>query len=378
MNRLWKYSLVACTFLLLLGCGERQGRVPFAAEGLFNLEDTLTAGLDYLPGVEHVDVWLQADGYSNNVVLTHFQDRYYCMWQHSERDEDTPDTHVLYATSRDGKAWSGPMVLAGPTDSCFVSPGGWIQRGDSLSALLNYIRADDRKAGGSAWFTSTRDGLSWSAPQPVLLADGNPIQGLFEQDPLPLAGGRTVGAIHFMPGLELCPVYTDDPSALRGWTKAVFPPGEDSPLEPSQYARPDGSLVMLLRDQQSSFVKLASISCDSGQSWSAPVRTNLPDSRSKQCAGTLPSGTAFWVGNPTGNKSRRLLAIGLSQDGVAFDRAYLLSGPADLPAQRTPGRYKTLGYNYPKAHLAEDALWISLSLNKERVVLFRIPLKLLN
>lgn len=368
---------ITAAILLLLSCQGRQGRVPFVPEGLFCLEDTLQLGLDYLPGVEQIDVWPEAEGYSNNVVLAVFQGRFYCMWQHSRRDEDTPDTHVLYATSPDGKTWSRPVLLAAPTDSCFVSPGGWIQRGDSLSAILNYIRADDRKAGASAWFSSTRDGKAWNAPRPMMMADGQPVSGLMEQDPLLLESGRTVGAVHFMPGLNLCPVYTDDPSALRSWKKAGFPAGEGTPLEPSQYVTPEGTLVMFFRDQQSSFVKLSSVSTDFGQNWSAPMKTGIPDSRSKQCAGTLPDGTAFWVGNPTGNKSRRILVIGLSRDGTEFGKAFLLAGPADLPAQSTPGRYKTLGYSYPKATVAEDILWVSCAVNKERVSLFRIPLSAL-
>lgn len=266
------------------------------------------------------------------------------------------------------------MDLAVPTDSTFVTPGGWLQRGETLTAVLNYICAPDRSKGGSAWYQSTRDGMAWTAPQPLRMADGRPMQGILEQDPLRLPGGRTVGAAHFRPGLRVNLVYTDDPAALTGWTEAAFPAGEGSPLEPSQYVAIDGKLLMLFRDQASSFVKLASISEDRGASWTAPMRTNIPDSRSKQCAGTLPDGRAFWVGNPTGSKSRRALALALSTDGYHFDKAFLLAGPADLPPRRREGRYKTLGYNYPKAVILGDTLWISLSINKEDAVLYRVPL----
>ena len=307
--------------------------------------------------------------------MTAFDGKYYCMWQSSAKDEDTPDTRVVYATSADGVHWEGPMDLAVPTDSTFVTPGGWLQRGETLTAVLNYICAPDRSKGGTAWFTSTRDGVAWTVPQPLRMADGRPLQGILEQDPLRLPGGRTVGAAHFRPGLRVNPVFTDDPAALTGWTEAAFPAGEGSPLEPSQYVTPDGKLVMFFRDQASSFVKLASISEDQGASWTPPMKTNIPDSRSKQCAGTLPDGRAFFVGNPTGSKSRRALALALSTDGYNFDKAFLLAGPSDLPPRRREGRYKTLGYNYPKAVVLGDTLWISLSINKEDAVLYRVPLK---
>ena len=175
------------------------------------------------------------------------------------------------------------------------------------------------------------------------------------------------------PGLTPNPVYTDAPSALEGWVRGRIPEGGGKPLEPSQYRLPDGTLVMFFRDQASSFVKLASTSTDEGVTWTAPAPTNIPDSRSKQCAGNLPDGRAFWVGNPTGNKSRRALVLALSDDGLLFNHAWLLAGPEDLPARRHDGRYKTLGYSYPKAVLLNDFLWISFSVNKEDAALVRVP-----
>ena len=359
--------------VLLQACAPRGNRFPGVPEGLFDLTDTVTLGLARLPECERIVVH-ESPGYVNNVLLTAFDGKYYCMWQSSAKDEDTPDTRVVYATSADGVCWSGPMDLAVPTDSTFVTPGGWLQRGETLTAVLNYICAPDRSKGGSAWYVLTQDGVAWTAPQPLRMADGSPLPGILEQDPLRMPGGRTVGAAHFRPGLRVNPVYTDDPAALTGWTEAAFPAGEGCPLEPSQYVALDGTLVMLFRDQASSFVKLAAVSEDQGASWTAPTRTNIPDSRSKQCAGTLPDGRAFWVGNPTGNKSRRALALALSTDGYSFSKAFLLAGPADLPPRRREGRYKTLGYNYPKAVVLGDTLWISLSINKEDAVLYRIPL----
>ena len=372
--RFQTHIILALLAVLLQACASRGERFPGVPQGLFDLGDTVTLGLARPPECERIVVH-ESPGYVNNVLVTAFEGRYYCMWQSSERDEDTPDTRVVYATSADGVHWEGPMDLAVPTDSTFVTPGGWLQSGETLTAVLNYICAPDRSKGGTAWFTSTRDGVAWTVPQPLRMADGRPLPGILEQDPLRLPDGRTVGAAHFRPGLRVNPVFTDDPAALTGWTEAAFPAGEGSPLEPSQYVTPDGKLVMFFRDQASSFAKLASISEDQGASWTPPMKTNIPDSRSKQCAGTLPDGRAFWVGNPTGSKSRLALALALSTDGYNFDKAFLLAGPSDLPPRRSEGRYKTLGYNYPKAVVLGDTLWISLSINKEDAVLYCVPLK---
>ena len=366
------FTVLFLAILFFYGC--RSGDswpIPRMEGGILVPEDTLSLGLSRCEGAEWAEVH-RSDGYVNNAVMTRFKGRYYCMWQESARDEDTPDTRIMYATSADGKSWEAPSTLVPPTEDHFASPGGWLPRGDSLTALVNYIYAPDRSAGGSAYFISTADGQSWTAPRPVLMADGTPVGGIFEQDPLHLPDGRTVGAVHFRPGTTLCPVYTDDPSCVRGWRKARFPEGEGTPLEPSQYLARDGRLVMLFRDQQSSFRKLYAISDDRGASWSAPRLTNIPDSRSKQCAGTLADGQAFWVGNPTGTKSRRALVLALSEDGYLFDRACLLAGPGDLPPRRKEGRYKTRGYNYPKAFVEGNTLWVALTVNKEDIRVVRV------
>ena len=363
MKKIWLLILLA------VACkAGPSGELPRMADGLLDLSDTASLGLPACPGAERIVVF-RSEGYVNNVLLTRFRETYYCMWQQSARDEDSPDTEVRYARSADGRQWDEPSLLAAPNDSSFVSPGGWIRRGDSLAAILNYICKPE---GGTAWYSVTDDGEHWPDPRPVRMRDGAPVDGIFEQDPLLLPDGRTVGAVHFRPGFQVCPVWTDDPSALRGWTKALLPEGDGKPLEPSQFRRKDGTLVMFFRDQASSFRKLASLSTDRGEHWSAPEKTDIADSRSKQCAGNLPDGRAFWVGNPTGNKSRRALVLALSSDGAVFDKAYLLSGPGDLPPRRHEGRYKTLGYSYPKATVLDGVLWISLSVNKEDTALIRI------
>ena len=357
--------------ILLIGCqAGSEHSIPNMAEGVLDLSDSLNLGLPKYDKAEWMEVF-RSDGYVNNVVFTSFKGGYYCMWQQSERDEDAPDTQIMLSVSEDGRNWSSPSVLVQPMPEYFASPGGWIQNGDTLTALVNYIYALDRSQGGKAFFISTVDGQSWTAPQPVLLEDGTPVNGIFEQDPLKLPDGRIVGAVHFRPDNNLCPVYTDVISGVKGWRKASFPEGEGKPIEPSQYIAGDGKLVMFMRDQRSSFVKLYSVSKDRGEHWSAPQKTNIPDSRSKQCAGNLSGGEAFWIGNPTGNKSRRALVLAVSDDGYLFDRVFLLAGPEDLPARRNDGRYKTKGYNYPKAVVMGGYIWISLSVNKEDVVLIR-------
>ena len=146
-------------------------------------------------------------------------------------------------------------------------------------------------------------------------------------------------------------------------------------IEPSWFSRSDDAVVMVFRDQESSFKKLASLSKDQGVTWSTPVLIKTPDSRAKQSAGNLPDGTAFMVNNPTGSKRRFPLVITLSDDGFFFDRAFRLrSGGNDLQALRVPGKYKRAGYSYPKSVLWQEHLYVGYTTNKEDVQLTRIPI----
>ncbi len=145
-------------------------------------------------------------------------------------------------------------------------------------------------------------------------------------------------------------------------------------LEPSLFMR-GGCAVMVFRDQASSFKQLASESCDRGESWTQPVLTSTPDSRAKQSAGNLPDGTAYIVNNPNGDKLRMPLAVTLSDDGRTFTRSYLLRGGDDIEPLRFEGRYKRLGYHYPKSVVWGDYLYVAYSTNKETIQLTRVPLK---
>ncbi len=361
--------------------------MPFLADGVIDTTNYKTAGLLPTPGVKTVTIFKateNTDHYANGVVMTAFKGKLYCMWQSSPKDEDSDDTWVAYSVSNDeGETWSKPQPLALPSADYYCTSGGWLVRGDTLTAFIDTWQKGLEPRGGKTNYTISIDGQTWSQMLPVRMADGSIMEGVLEQDPYTLPDGRCVGAAHFMPGLHVCPVVTDDPRGVSGWRKGQFEAedlGKSSrEIEPSQYVQPDGTIVMLFRDQTSSFRKLASISTDRGETWTKPALTNFPDGRTKQCAGNLPNSTAFMVSCPANGKRRWPLVLQLSDDGRTFDRAILLrSGiSSDLPPRRHEGRYKTLGYSYPKAIIWHDNLYISYSTNKEDVECTIVPLTLL-
>jgi hypothetical protein len=360
--------------------------IPLAVtEGLLDASQPATLGLGWAPGAETFTVFRpQAGqpGFAHGVVLMPFKGQLYAQWQTSRRDEDGPDTHVVYSRSADGEAWTAPQVLAPTLDSGFRTSGGWWTDGDTLVAYLNeWPAANDRPKEGRTAFRSSQDGVNWSEIRPVTGAGGAPIAGIIEQDPRALPGGRILGAFHMQPGLQASPYFSDDPLGVSGWLSGRMErlpsdaPAMSRELEPSWYLRRDGAVVMVFRDQSDSFRKLAAVSRDLGASWTLPVVTNVPDSRSKQSAGNLPDGSAFLVGNPSGNRNRFPLAILLSADGRLFDRGHLLrSGGTGLQPLRFAGKYKRAGYSYPKSVLWRDFLYVGYATNKEDVELTRVPL----
>jgi hypothetical protein len=374
-----KTTTLVSILLILTVCpaeAEEYKTLPYLSSGVIDTTDIETLGLTMTEDTQTVTIFTpseESNHYANGVVMTAFKGWLYCMWQSSETDEDAIETCVMYSQSCDeGLTWSQPAVLAAANDRCYCTSGGWISTEDTLTAFINVWPKDLQPVGGYTYYIISKDGIAWSAPEPVRMADGQSMSGVIEQDPYPMPDGRIIGAVHFQPGLHVCPVYTDDKTGVSGWTKAVFK-GHDREkqsreLEPSIYQRQDGTLVMVFRDQNSTYRKMTSLSDDRGETWTESVVTNIPDARVKQSAGNLPDGTAYLVGCPTGSKRRYPLVALFSDDGICFDKALLLrAGGSDLQSQRYPGKAKTLGYSYPKSMIYNDKLYISYSTNKEDV-----------
>ncbi|MGQ2991394.1 MAG: sialidase family protein [Brevundimonas sp.] len=376
--------------LLLSPLGEHAP--PYAlAPGLFDAARP-DLGLSAAPGTETFTVFAPTettDRFSNGVVLIPFKGRLYAMWQASARDEDSADTHVVYSTSQDGERWSAPVVLVPRGDGGIMySSGGWVTDGDTLVAFANvWPDGFQSGAGGYAEYRTSTDGLTWSAPQRVTGADGAPVEGVIEQDPH-LYDGRLHTAFHMRPGMIARPWFTEDLLGRSGWRAGSYVnlPRDISgaaaehekrlsrEIEPSLFRRDDGCLVMVFRDEELSFRQIATESCDRGETWSAPVLTDMPDSRAKQSAGNLPDGTAYLVNAPNADRRRMPLAVTLSDDGRRFDRSFLLRGQGDLQPLRFEGQYKRPGYHYPKSVVWNGHLYIGYATNKEDVQVTRVPL----
>lgn len=369
---------------LRLTANAQETSTLFSVDPLFNFKQPETLDLSYPAGLETFTIFAprkKDNHYNHGVVLFPFKGMLYAQWQSSKTDEDGADTQVFYSRSTNGKDWSKPIALTEKWNEGIKTSGGWWSHGDTLVAYIcNWPAIATPKQGTTTYRTST-DGIHWGKPKSVLNNNVEPVLGIIEQDIHALPDGRIITAFHMQPGLQITPYFTDDPLGVSGWTVGAItrlPAKEDMSreLEPSWFYRSDSAVVMIFRDQASTFKKLGSISYDRGKTWSTPVLIDTPDSRAKQSAGNLPDGTAFMVNNPSGNKDRFPLVITLSKEGFIFNKAFAVRyGDKTMQPLRYAGKYKRPGFSYPKSVVWGDFLYIAYATNKEDVELTQIPLR---
>lgn len=362
-------------------------------DGLFDLQNLKTLGLKAIPG-EHVELYHATEAgryrFSHHPGLALFQGQIYCSWSNGYAHEDRPGQRVLYARSADGEEWSRPEVLTKPDgdhDRCIAA--GFHAAGDTLVAYYTVCReypARNLFHPDNALFARTsHDGQIWSEPRKVA-------SGFFIEGPRRLSGGRLllggefVGELWKTQRARMRLLYSDDPTGLTDWKEAAIDPSRAQPIgakifgytEPCPFVRPGGVIVSPFRNT-SGFL-YASISPDNGVSWSVPRKTNFPDSRARFCTGRLPDGRIYLINNPgpgldrrTGTGNRSLLTIALSDDGIEFNRAWLVRGERTI--HRFDGKGKANGWQYPNALIWNNELYIAYSINKEDVGVTRTALE---
>ncbi|MGL1958467.1 MAG: exo-alpha-sialidase [Colwellia sp.] len=358
---------------------------PFKiSKNLYQTDVFDTLGLDYPDKLEHLSVFTAEKNvaqYNHGAVLFAFKGRLYAQWQSSIKDEDATDTRVLYSVSSEGENWSKPITLAASNADSLITNGGWWSDGKTLVSYFNVWPYQRKPKGGYVEYKTSEDGVHWSAAKRLRLQNNQVVEGVIEQD-LKFTDNKTIlTALHTHPGLVAKPFYTKDPLGISGWKVADMqnlPYGNKKTtsreIEPSWFMREDQQIIMVFRDQASSFKILASTSKDRGETWSVPSMTNMPDARAKLSAGNLPNGWAYIVNCPSGSKQRMPLVLTLSKNGQFFDQAFLLGAKSEVGKVKFDGKYKRVGFSYPKSIVWKDALWVSFAKNKEDIIITKVPL----
>jgi hypothetical protein len=339
--------------------------------------------------------------YSHHASITFYKGRFYAIWSNGRVNEDDPGQRVLITSAADFQHWTAPEPLIGPLQGhhseLVLTAAGFHQHAGTLIAYFGQYEysaqaiRDGIKGGRDhqdtrLWAMTTTDGRQWS-PMIDMQAPIVPNHG-----PQPTHSGRLIisGNIAFP--------YTDDPTGLAGWTMTgVYPDDmaatifDDSEgfwhvqarqgwpaglCEGSFFQTDDGVIHMLLRATGPGHAgKLwLTESLDDGATWSPPVETAFTDNNTKFHLGRLADGRFYYVGcpDPEPRGARNPLVLSLSEDGVRFDRHFILADEDYI--QKSPGRWKGGLYGYPHTMVHDGDLYVIISLRKEAVAVMRVSL----
>ena len=386
-----------CVWLDLLD-RQRHSYATSAAGIHLERPDGHITGLPPLDGIRSSVVYhanSQTGFYNHHTHIIRHRNNFFVAWSNHPSDEDERGQRVLLSRSQSGHSWNAPIVLFPPVKSgtgqeLVLTANGWLVFDDVLYAIADL-----------------HDNLGWTDNEGFVIAkQQSALYNRTAQRSMGRLGRRvnddgTLGAPFWLARAEaldtVCPncqpqtelagalnAMLQEPlnrrhwqlidGNLKGYWVDRYPIKSDDGhhlAEPTTYLAQGGLLVRLFRDLDLSHYLYATTSSNGGKSWSQPSRTDIPDSPSLSSAGELPDGRRYILGNPVPG-SRDPLAIRFSEDGVRFGAAQLIRGGA--PALRLPGKYKGPGFQYPAAVVADNALWVVYSVNKEDIEVSRVAL----
>ncbi|QXD25718.1 exo-alpha-sialidase [Opitutia bacterium ISCC 51] len=336
--------------------------------------------------------------------LRYYKGVLFASWDNQARDENTAGQHGVFRYSTDeGKTWSKQKRLFPPLADYvpasvakipkpFQTSQGFAEVDGKLYAVTCVDRALREKVYRFNEVSRTRIGLLACEVR----VDGTvgPVFWLSDESPKPETGYPSIPAGN--PSLVAkLNAYFKEPANLPQllFRPRQWPDSDDEHrmTEPTQPWRLDNrTWVRLYRNQGTVHATTraeieasrprrhyASFSFDDGKTWSAPTRTNFPDTGARANSGQLPDGQFYVINNPllmsARQGGRQMLAISLSKDGLIFDRMAVIK--FGTPSQRYEGKSKGAGgFQYPHSEVVGKHLWVIYSVNKEDVEVTRIPL----
>lgn len=336
--------------------------------------------------------------------LTYFKGTLFACWDSQARDENTSGQHGVYRYSTDdGKTWSDPKTLFPPlADNVpasvakepkpFQTSQGFAEIEGRLYAVTCVDRAVRKKVYRFNEVSRIRIGLLAREVRDDKTL--GPVFWLTDSAPDPEPGYPTIPAGDRTLVAKINAWFKEPANLPQLLFKPRQWPDSDDEHRMTEPTPPwrlhDGTWVRLYRDQGNIHGKskaeieasrprrhYAAFSFDDGKTWTAPTRTNFPDTGARANSGRLPGGQYYVINNPLPMSSRQggrsMLAISLSGDGLSFDRMAVIKFIA--PAQRYEGKAKRAnGYQYPHSVVVGKYLWVIYSVNKEDIEVARIPI----
>jgi hypothetical protein len=387
-----KMFCAVLAMLLLMNTGICQDAVPKEIKDMSEdqLESRIasinngdTGNLLLLPSaVSSVYAPKEGWSYTHHAQIALFQDKLYVTFSQGNKNEDDCGQRVMLSVSEDHTTWSTPQPLCdsmmGEDSLRVLVNGGLYATQDRLVAY--YFGYEYRKASlrgenlrpledayrynHAVYVISTTDGVHWTEPSRIITS------ACVNHSPEALRSGRLL-----MCGSEVF-MISDEPSGLTGWrTKrtyadAALAEGAKLICEGSFFQTDDEAIFMMLRSNTEYLY--CAVSTNNGDTWTRPYKTAFTDCGTKFKFGRLPDGRYYYVGSPIPKSGRNPLVLSLSEDGITFDKNYILRN--EPYTQQFEGMYKGGVYGYPAVALVDDTLYVVYSKHKEAIEVTAIRL----
>lgn len=300
-------------------------------------------------------------GFNMHPYIAWHAGRFWAMWSTNRVRDLQSGQYVRFATSADGRTWSAPEALT-PSEEGFrtFARGFWIRDGELIA-----LAARDEAVRPLFGPGLTLLGYRWN---PVRRRFDSPI--VIAADSINNFPPRRLPNGHWLMSRR---DHRMQVSMLEGgiaspsdWRVRPIPPSGTALDEPEWWTAANGDTHLLFRDGNRSRRLYRSIN------FSPPIRTNFPDAMAKFNSLRLSDGTYAMAHNPSTDGVRIPLALSLSEDGVVFDRTYLLRDEPTMYrySGKDPG-YR--GYHYPQLLERNGRLYVIHSENMEDIQLLDLP-----
>ena len=317
----------------------------------------------------------ESSSYNHHSQIARFKGRYYFVWSNGRVDEEAEGQRIMLSSSPDARQWSTPICVAGGEERSTLAHNCLALKATEKMLYLVGMSEDctrDATVTGMRRIDpeSTRmdiygssDGADWGK----VYSFGSKFKWIFEAPRL-TAEGRlmcVVATLKQGPGVLLWPgndmLQEPEVIAIPEPIGASFPYGESS-----WYQTDKGRIIVFWRDESGSCRLYVNYSDDNGRTFTPPMLSDIPDSMSRVHAGRLADGRYYLCNNAFSTLlDRRHLTLLLSDDGLTFNKAYILVD--DPTSQRLKGLLKADGYQYPCCLPEEGRLLVGYSVNKEDI-----------
>jgi hypothetical protein len=331
--------------------------------------------------------------YNHAPMLAYWNNTFYLQYLSNPVGEHVPPGQTLLLTSKDGYAWSKPVVVFPP----YKIPDGTVKEGypgvaKDLYAVMHqrmgfYVSAKDNRLLTLGYY-----GIALDAKDDP--NDGKGIGRVVRE----VYKDGTFGPICFIRFnskwndqnaaypyykkskdrgfVQACDALLNDPLMMQQWVEEA---DRDDPLIPlkkqfkafSYYHLPNGHVVGLWKHA------LTSVSTNGGKTWLYdPLRApGFVNSNAKIWGQRTTDGKYVTVYNPS--EFRWPLALSVSDDGLIYKNLLLVHG--EISPMRYGGNYKSYGPQYVRGIPEGDGtppdgkLWVAYSVNKEDIWISSIP-----